>query len=181
MGTGTDYEDQGGTPKTTMKMMMEIEVSRNSLQNNNSTWWGLRPLWLNNDFGPPSKDCGPHTVVEGMCCQAKEFIAAVSAQAMDEQCKINSHNGFTQQHVEPWLVLLSGRRQQRNQGRHTCRERTHICTTLYLRHLYTKKTLQTRTKHYICTIQNTFMKHSHDGVISLRLSVSFPEAMKLLL
>lgn len=77
-----------------MTMMMEIKVLVNNHKIRNSTWWGLGSLWLNNDFGPSPKDGCPHTVVEGMCCQAEEFIAAVSAQAMDEQREINGHDRF---------------------------------------------------------------------------------------
>lgn len=63
--------------------MVKIKLLDRQLPNCPFTWWSLRPLWLNDDFGPSSEDCGPHPVIEGMCCQAEEFIAAVSAQAMD--------------------------------------------------------------------------------------------------
>lgn len=85
------------------------------INNSNFTWWKLRPLWLNNDFGPSPKNSSPHAVVERMCCQAEEFIAAVCAQTMNEQREINSHDSFAQKHAEPRLVLLSGRSQQRDQ------------------------------------------------------------------
>lgn len=89
-----------------------------------STWRGLWPLWLDHHFSPSSKDGGPHAVVEGMCCQAEELVAAVSAQAVDEQRQVHSHHSLTQQHVEPRLVLLPRRHQEGNQRRHTCRHTT---------------------------------------------------------
>lgn len=94
------------------------------LQSNHFTWWEFRSLWLNNDFCSSSKHSSPHAIIERMRCQSEEFIAVVSAYAMDEQRNINSNNRFTQEHIEPGLVILPCRRQQRNQGRHTCRERT---------------------------------------------------------
>ena len=100
-----------------------------------------------------------------MCSQAEELIAAVSTQAMNEQREINSHDCFTQQHVEPWLALLPGRRQQRNQGRHTCRERTRIQThkmefvpwidqkfAEYKKHRKTKNTISAQYKIHLYNI-----------------------------
>lgn len=92
-----------------------------------------------------------------MCCQTEEFIAAVRAEAVDEQCKINSHDCFAQQHVEPRLVLLSCRRQQRNQGRHTCRERTHTNKTWHLCNLQKRlKQNKTLSLHNTKHIYETF-------------------------
>lgn len=85
------------------------------------TWRGLWPLWLDHHFSPSSKDGGPHAVVERMCCQAEELVAAVSAQTVDEQRQVHGHHPLAQQHVESRLVLLPRRHQEGNQRRHTCR------------------------------------------------------------
>lgn len=110
--------DDGEKENNTIKECIKNEKHEGiyMMTNKRFTWWGFWPLWLNNDFGPSSKDGSPHAVVERMRGQAKEFIATVCTQAMNEQGKVNGYDCFTQQHVELRLVLLPGRRQQRNQG-----------------------------------------------------------------
>lgn len=93
-----------------------------------------------------------------MCGQAEEFVATMSAQTMNEQWEINSHDSFAQKHAEPRLVLLSGRSQQRDQRRHTCRQRQWS-----KRLAFTVWNAVSRSKN------STFLRRCPDGVISLSL------------
>ena len=88
------------------------------------TWWRLKPLWPDEDFGPAPEDGGPHAVVERVCGEAEELVAVVGAQAVDEQGQVHGHHRLAQQHVELGLVLLPGRRHQGDQGGHAWRTDT---------------------------------------------------------
>lgn len=99
--------------------------------------------------------------------QAEQLVAVVRAQAVDEQRQINGHDRLAEEHAEARLVLLPRRRQEGDQGRHTCRQRTRSSPDRLQMTDYTLHVLSTELKHV----------GMYDDVISL--FVCSPEAMEL--